>query len=361
MFNLITELSFDSDSGETSSFLNREAVIADSYDGRYKHISRYKYNETFSPKFTFLKKDFSDFSQQEVRQVLKWLTFTDTTAMLDVYYDHADDSDISWSAIGGWTEINTYKLGNNRIVGITATFEAITPYAMSKLYTQEITSFGNNKIEINIDTDDNKLVYPRITIKHNGTVVNVPDNKVYTTASPDMVPNTVYYNKAQDKHYWKSAGRTSGAEKPNYDWDTIVVNHELTSSDVLKANTIYSYANPSSNATTYYWIDPYFFHEQKENPKLTTTSIRFINKHTDLSGEVTTLTPTVIQNNSSSETIVLDGANKVISSSSVNRVFDSDFVNWNWLPLLDGKNEITIEGNCTVTFEWREVRKIGEY
>jgi hypothetical protein len=58
---------------------------------------------------------------------------------------------------------------------------------------------------------------------------------------------------------------------------------------------------------------------------------------------------------------VLDGANKVISSKNVNRVFDDDFEDWRWLSLYDGKNEIAVEGNCTVTLEWREVRKVGSY
>lgn len=257
VLDLIMCVAFDSDNGETSTFLNREAVVSETYDGRYKRVHRYKYNESFSPKFTFMKKDFGNFTIEEVRQVIKWLTSTDTTALLDVYYD--DSNVVAWSAIGGWTEISTYKLSNNRTVGIVATFEAVTPYALSDLYTitKTITS-ADNKITIDIDTDDNKPVYPRVTIQANNA------------------------------------------------------------------------------------------------------NIKFINKHTDFFNVSKSYNSLELTNNTSGERIVVDGANKLISSSSTKRIFGDDF-NWVWLELYDGKNEITIEGNCTVTIEYREVRKVGEY
>jgi hypothetical protein len=251
-------VAFDSDNGETSTFLNREAVVSETYDGRYKRVHRYKYNESFSPKFTFMKKDFGNFTIEEVRQVVKWLTSADTTALLDVYYD--DSNVIAWSAIGGWTEISTYKLANNRTVGVVATFEAITPYAMSDLYATEpktITS-ANNKITINIDTDDNKPVCPRVIIQANNA------------------------------------------------------------------------------------------------------NIKFTNKHTDFFNVSKTYNSLALTGNTSGEKIIVDGANKIISSSNTKRIFGDDF-NWVWLELYDGENEITIEGNCTVTIEYREVRKVGEY
>lgn len=311
VLDLIMCVAFDSDNGETNTFLNREAVVSETYDGRYKRVHRYKYSESFSPKFTFMKKDFGNFTMDEVRQVTKWLTSTDTTALLDVYYD--DSNVVAWSAIGGWTEISTYKLANNRTVGIVATFEAVTPYAMSDLYTVTKTiTLIDNKITIDIDTDDNRPVYPRVTIQEKGSVIRIADGATLTYLS-DMVENTVYYNGTT--YYWKTADST----------------------------------------------DPAYFHSSTTNPNLSTTSVRITNKHTDFLNRSTALTPTIVKNNNNSEKVVLDGANKVISSSSVNRVFDDDFVNWNWLMLLDGKNEITIEGNCMVTLEWREIRKVGEY
>jgi len=309
--DLIMCVAMDSDNGETPSFLNREAVSSESHDGRYKRIHRFKFTETFAPKFTFFKKDFSNFDIDEVRVVLKWLTSKDTTSLLEVYYD--DSNVVIWASIGGFVDLQTYKLANNRTIAITATWDSISPFALSDLYTvtKTITS-TDNKIIINIDTDDNKPVYPRITIQEKGSVVRIADGTTLTYLS-DMVENTVYYNGTT--YYWKTADST----------------------------------------------DPAYFHSSTTNPNLSTTSARITNRHTDFLNQSTTLTPTIVKNNNNSEEVVLDGANKVISSSSVNRVFDDDFVNWNWLMLLDGKNEITIEGNCMVTIEYREPRKVGEY
>lgn len=257
MPDMVTCVAMDSDNGETSTYLNREAVVSETYDGRYKKISNFKYTETFAPKFSFFKKDLGDFTMDEVRIVLKWLTSKDTTALLETYYD--DSNVVSWASIGGWTEIQMHKIANNRTIAITAVFSSISPFAFSDLYTVTKTiTATDNKITINIDTDDNKPVYPRVTIQ------------------------------------------TSSAD------------------------------------------------------------VKFVNKHTDLLNNSKSYSSLELANNNSGEKIIVDGANKIISSSSTKRIFGDDF-NWVWLELRDGKNELTIEGNCTVTIEYREVRKIGEY
>lgn len=309
--DLITCVALDSDNGEVSAYLNREAVVSESHDGRYKRIYGFKYTETFAPKFTFIKSNFGDFSMDEVRVVLKWLTSKDTTALLEAYYD--DSNVVSWASIGGFTEPQTYKLANNRTIAITATWDSISPFALSDIYTitKTITGPDDNKITINIDTDDNKPVYPRVIVQHSGSVVRIPDGTTLTYLS-DIVENTAYFNGAT--YYWKTADST----------------------------------------------DPVYFHSSTTNPNLTTASVKVTNKHTDFFNQSTVLDSTTVKNNNTTEIITIDGANKIISSNSANRIFDDDF-NLVWLPLLDGKNEITVEGNCTVTIAYREPRKIGEY
>lgn len=162
--DLITCVAMDSDNGETPSFLNRESVASESYDGRYKRIHRLKYTETFSPKITLMKSDFKDFSMDDVRAVMKWLTMKDTTALLEVFYD--DSEVVNFASIGGFVEPQLHKIANNRTIAITAVWDSISPFALSDIYTitKTITP-TDNKITINIDTDDNKPVYPHITIK----------------------------------------------------------------------------------------------------------------------------------------------------------------------------------------------------
>ena len=73
--DIILDVSFDSDNGAMSTYLNRSAIAAESHDGRYKNTTRYKYDELFSPQFTIVKRDFSDFTQEELRRLLKYLTY----------------------------------------------------------------------------------------------------------------------------------------------------------------------------------------------------------------------------------------------------------------------------------------------
>lgn len=310
--DLIMCVAMDSDNGETPTFLNREAVSSESHDGRYKRIHSFKYTETFAPKFTFMKQDFGDFTMDEVRIVLKWLTSKDTTALLETYYD--DSNVVSWASIGGWVEPQTHKLANNRTVAITAVWDSISPFAFSGLYTvtKVISRETGNTITINIDTDDNQPVYPRITVQHKGSVVDISSGATLTYLS-DMVENTVYFNGTT--YYWKTADST----------------------------------------------DPIYFHSSTMNPNLNTTGVKFVNTHTDAFNKKTVFPPTIVKNNNTTETVTIDGANKIISSNNVNRIFGDDFKDWRWLALYDGKNEIKVDGNCTVTISYREIRKIGEY
>jgi hypothetical protein len=194
------------------------------------------------------------------------------------------------------------------------------PFALSDLYTvtKTISDATDNKITIEIDTDDNKPVYPRITINHGygdaptpHTVVNIPTGVEYNHLS-DMVENTVYFNGTT--YYWKTEPGTDEA----------------------------------------------YFNSSTTDPNLGTTSVRLTNQHTDFFNQPSAHVVTVVKNNTDTEKVVLDGANKIVSTDRTRRIFGDDF-NWQWLELYDGKNEITIEGNCEVTLEWREVRKAGDY
>lgn len=363
--DLIMDAAFDSDSSETETYLNREAVSQESYDGRRNHVTSYKYNQRFSPRFTFVKKGFGDFSAVELRSVLKWLTSLDTPSILDVYGD--DSNVIEFSAIGNWTEISSYKLANNRTVGVVATFEAVHSHALSDLYTVTKTIFSpdNNKITIEIDTDDNKPVYPRVIINHGygttptpHTIVDITGAKPFSNVLDmvDYVDNTVYKNGTT--YYWKTSEPTfmSATTAPKYEgWTTVAVTRAYTSEDTFENNTFYKYNN------TYYWFDPYAFHSSSTPPSLDKTSVKLTNTHTDFFNQSTVLPSTIVKNNNSTEVITLDGANKIISSSSTRRIFDNDFENWQWLELHDGKNEIEILGNCEVTITYRTVVKCGEF
>ena len=399
MPDLVMDCAFDSDDSEVTTYLNREAVSVDSHDGRNRRISSFKYTENFSPKFTFIKRSFEEFTQDEVRALLKYLTSKDTTTLLEAYDD--DSNVVSWTSIGNFSEIQLYKTANKRVVGITAMWESISPFVFSDLYThtqnvatvinstmyywtttvdnaslylltntrelkvgssvysvihaldkttmdlpmvfygaisainedgiyvinektlqftyqgEKINRTYDNKITINIDTDDNKPVYPVITINHGyndipHTIVPLLPHITFNGLEDmkDYVENTVYYNSVKK---------------------------------------------------IYYWFDKDGFHSSSVQPNLSTTSVKIINQHYDFFNQASAPIATIIKNNTPTEKIIIDCANQVISSSNAKRIFGNDFVDWRWLELYDGKNEITIEGDCEVTIEWRTVKKLGEW
>lgn len=420
MPDLITDCAFDSDDSEVSTYLTREAVASEAYDGRQRRISSFKYTENFAPKFTFLKKEFEEFTQDEIRALLKYLTAKDTTDLLEVYDD--DSNVVAWASIGNFSEIQLYKMANKRVVGVTAVWDSISPFAFSDLYTVTKTisdaNNDNNKITIEVDTDDNKPIYPKVTINHGysttqtpvpHTVVSIPSGVTFNsiTDMADYVENTVYHNATTNTYYYKSYTPvfTSSATLPQYvNWTTVDVDREYTSADTFAANTFYYYeylgkyywkvgstfhtessrpvygdwktkagtkeytASDKFEENTiysysgkYYWMAPYNFYKSSVAPSLQTTSVKITNMHTDFLNTQTPLPSVIVKNNSSTEVITLDGANRVIGSSSTRRIFDNDFENWQWLELRDGKNEIEVLGNCEITLSWREVRKIGEY
>jgi hypothetical protein len=256
-FDVFCQFAFDSDNGESDSFLNREAISSDSYHGKFKRVHGYKYSDSFSPTFTFIKKDFGDFTFEEQRRVLSWLTSKSTPSFLTVYNDESDT--IAFECLGAFVEPKPYKLGNNRTVGVIVRFESTTPWALSPLciLTKEPQ---DPTLDIDISTDDWEApIYPRITIK--------PNNE---------------------------------------------------------------------------------------------TDITITNTHTDENG-IIKIFSTTIKNNIKGETIILDGANRTVSSSrATGRVFGDDF-DWKWIPLLNGNNSLAVDGNCIIIAEYRTPIKCGEY
>ena len=315
-FDLLCDLAFDGDSGETSTYLSREAVASESYNGTFKRVHNYKYDDVFTTQITFIKEDFKDFTFEEQRKVLRWLTSKNTASFLTVYYD--DSEVITYEILGGFTEIETYKLGNGRTVGIIATFESVSPYAFSSLkkieknvstpiYNGTVLDTSYNTIDIDINSDEpESFIYPRITIQQDSKTPVVEIGHAMTRDNKsELIINTVYHYELGKEYYWL-------------------------------------YANE-------------FYQSQSNTSGFETTSAVIKNVH---NGQEYI---TTVANNIKGEKVVIDGANQVVSSSRSNgRIFGNDF-SWDWIPLGQGENKITVVGNCTVTIEYREPIKCGEF
>ena len=341
--DLICNLAFDSDDGGTDSWLNREAVASETYRGEFKRVHNYKYTDTLSPQFTFMKEDFSDFTLTEQRAVLAWLTSKNTASYLSVYYGDCNSEELAYELLGGFTEIELYKMGNGRVVGIVATFESVAPYAFSPV--NSITPKYENPSNANITTiigdryENSLCPYDGLTITCN---TDEPNSYIYPKITIDMANNWIGIKKGSfnDKGF-----------KPDRVKNTIYRESDGT-------NTIYRYLNSNN--------------EIKETPyistlkDITTSSIIIKNK--------TIGTKMQIENVETEGRIIIDGANQIITTLSCQNpedvgakriyiekehIYGDDF-NWQWLPLQQGPNEISIIAHGIFKFEWREPMKVGE-
>lgn len=253
-FELICDLCFESgDNGETSSFLSRKAVKTETYDGAFSRSYGMKHDEVFAPQITLMKRNFDDFDIEEQRAVLAWLTSKRTAGYMDVYMTEDDvaSNSPSYCLLGGVTKIETYKLGNNRTVGIIFTFESLHPYALSPIQT--VDNNYATTLTITCNTDDiESFIYPKMTI---------------------------------------------------------------------------NCSNVSSDITITHGSDV-----------------------------------TQIKNNSASEIVTIDSANKIITSSNPSRIFGDNF-NWVWPKLTCGDNEFNFSAYTipNIIFEYRYPIKCGQF
>ena len=306
-FDLLCELSFEGDSGDVSTFLSREAVASDTHKGEFKRVHGYKHTEVLAPTITFIDKNFGDFSLERQRRILKWLTSNSTPSFLTVYHD--DSEVVSYEILGAFTEINTHKMGNGRVVGFTAVFESISPFAFSPLrtFTKDVSNPADNALTFSVENDNaQSLIYPRITIQQNSATSVVEVLEAMTR--DNVVEGTVYHCNDTSKYYWLDSERT--------------------------------------------------LHESSTNSAgFETTSVSIVNR--DSNGTI--MSKTAVKHNNKGETVVIDGANKVVSSSRTSgRVFGDDF-DFKWIGLHEGTNTISVIGNCVITIEYREPIKCGEF
>lgn len=417
-FDLWTELSIDGDdNGNTSTFLNREAVTSEHYDGSRRTIHSFRYQDVLEPTITLVKQNYEDFTQDENRKILSWLTSHSDPSWLDIFHD--DSNTISYRLFGGWSEIEQHKLSNGRVIGYTCTFTSNSPMAWSRkfIYPEIHTTIeeinnndetndylqvsGEKQFTITCNTDEyNKPLYPKVTITFKGKNdyfpidVNPQEDNTY-----HMVPNVIYSWKEEYRRavgdekdgtiYYSDKNGTKANPQPK---PTEVVNGEF----YIYVNEPHYYVNlngvedngkyeieiiedetppkvTTENSGAWRSLYYYFPNDgntiQKLNNSNNTYTWKIVSRvglaakinstHIPFNGEPIT-TESIIAGGVLDEAIVLDGTNKVISGTKSNttRIIGDDF-NWNWIPFYSGDNTITVSGNCEIKFEWLEPRKVG--
>lgn len=199
-FDVVMDLSFDGDTGAVGSYLNRSAVASDTYNGNFKNVYRYKYDEVLAPTFTFIKRTFTEFHPMEVRRILKWLTSRDTPSFCTV--QPTDSGMISYELLGAFTQIETYKNTTGQVIGIVAVFECTSPWAWStvKHYARRFENILTDSLEVDIHTDDvQHCVFPKLYIE-NGAGANLTlSNKHDDGKGNDVVTATTLKNNINNE------------------------------------------------------------------------------------------------------------------------------------------------------------------
>lgn len=340
-FDVTAHLTFSGDNGTISSFLNRDNIYSEHYDGR-RTIHRSKYSEVFTPRFTLMKQDCSDFTEDENRRMLSWLTSSDKPGWLEVYRD--DSNVLTWQCFGNITSIEQYKLGNGRVVAYEFEIETTHPYAFSRKMeiTKQILAPTTFTLVNNSD-EYSKPLYPTVTITF-GDNIYVPVDVDPTQEPYIMVPNIIYiYN---GRYY---VNIPSEPHKGIVNVGSILpedampnVYYCVDGTNIVKQTTI----RETNNTVSYAW----------KTVATVGAAVIIENK--------TANTKTIITGAAKNEKVILDGVNKVISVYDANgeqetRIIGDSF-NMEWFPLNWGSNNITVTGDCDIIFEWLEPRKVGD-
>lgn len=353
-FDAIVGIAFSDDNGETDSFLNKEVVSSTSWDGSYKRIHGYKYNQPLTATLTFVKNDFSDFNDWENRRMLSWLSSSSEMQKLEIYKD--DTEVISYILYGNIVTLQQQKITNNRVIGYVCEFENISPYAYSpiKVIEKEVSSSESILIKCHSDEEEKKL-YPKITLTiGNSIYLDTTEDPMQSTF--DMMPNTVYRYTYKD---------------PKSGLDKIVLCVNIDGQKYTLAGTFsgsIENQTPSADTTGLYYLSSSDMSVYKGVHSDQGYGWQLIGKvgngveisNTYTKDEKITIAKSIITGCYKNEVITLDGTNRVIASSNTPlRVFGNDF-NWKFPYFINGENNITVSGNCVIKIEWSEPRKVGQ-
>ena len=167
----IAHFADNADSGETDTYLSTSAIYSDSYDGTRQHFYGAKYDTVATPQITVIKQDGTDFSIDDNRQALRWLTGSRQASWMEFYID----DEVKYRLLGRVKSVAQYKM-DAKVVGLILTFESVSPYGYSALQTVSNIVRGNSTITLPCDSDD---LYSYVNI-----------NTVYENTSGDSLTIT---------------------------------------------------------------------------------------------------------------------------------------------------------------------------
>ena len=160
-FGCITAVSMDAGFDQTSSYTAVEGIETELYNGiKIDHGARYI--EQVELIFTFIKDDYTDFSNYEKREILRWLSSSKYCSWLSLY---DIDGELIANVYGRFSSVEE-KIADSKVLGFVATFRSPYPYFFSNLRDIHREFTGSENLVLENDTDAiDELVRPYITIK----------------------------------------------------------------------------------------------------------------------------------------------------------------------------------------------------
>lgn len=161
-FDLITSVAFDAGFDQIGTGTAMEAIEVDKYDGtKIDYFARY--TDRIELQITMTKKDYTDFTRQEKRNILRWLSGHKQASWLELYDE--DESKII-DFFGRFTSVDE-KIADSRTIGFVAIFQSPYPYGFSPIREIKQKFIGASTIIVQNDSDVEDYVYPYFTITPN--------------------------------------------------------------------------------------------------------------------------------------------------------------------------------------------------
>ena len=295
---IIAAFASDTDNGLTDTFLSMDISSDDYYDGTKRYTYNSRYNTQATVTITVVKNNGKDFSLQQVRSCLKWLTGAKTDSWLDMY----NGDEIKYSFLGRVTNVQNYKL-DARIVGLIITFTSVSPWAYSAPQVFDCS------------------IYQLIDITEEGVLLKGGDNAVPLGTDSEGVLSVSYL------------------DNNNY--------FNITDDGVAYIDNSYRTVidNQSDDLYTYIYLDIDYIND----------SSSFVSIRNITLGEETKVTS--IRTNES----ISISAKQFIISDVPNKIFGDTF-NFVWPRLQPGPNDFIVEGDGrgSAKFTYRYPMKVGD-
>lgn len=189
-YNLIISR-FDADVGAIETGLATESIYTSSYDGTKRNLYGTKYSSPEPLVITIIKLSGEEFSIDETRKILRWLTGAKTDSWLDLYIG----DEVKYRLLGHVQNIQQYKF-DSKIIGFVITFESASPFAYSALQEKLCVINGEeNEISIDNPSDDiHSYVYLNTVFKNSiGESLKITNKSLEdeTTEVYNLVQNEV--------------------------------------------------------------------------------------------------------------------------------------------------------------------------